>query len=384
MTSPLKQPALRVVQATLQYTPMLGGVTTAARETSQRLRDRGHDVRVITADPSWTLPPREDVAGIEVRRSRAWPKGGDQLVAPGVYRDVRSSAADVVHVQCYHTAVAPLAMAAAARAHVPYVLTFHGGGHSLSHRNRLRDRQLQTLRPLLARAAALIATAAWEIDRYSDLLGLKRSKFVLIPNGADLAAPERDVAAPNNGQSTGTLLVSLGRLEHYKGHHRAIKALPHVLKEVPDARLWLAGAGPYEDELLALARQLGIANRVEARAETDRAVYSRRIAGAAAGLLISDFETHPIAAIEALGLGVPMLVGLDGGGLSELAQRRLATGVELDASPETHAAAIVELVRNPPPPVQVEATTWDDCVDELESLYQSIVRSSVGPVGARP
>ena len=84
---------------------------------------------------------------------------------------MRAEGWDLVHVQCFHTFVAPLAMARSAAARgVPYVLTFHAGGHSSRLRNALRRPQLEALRPLLARAAALVAIADFEIERYSRML----------------------------------------------------------------------------------------------------------------------------------------------------------------------------------------------------------------------
>ena len=57
------------------------------------------------------------------------------------------------------------------------------------------------------------------------------------------------------------LVVSVGRIERYKGHHKAIEALPHLLKTRPDARVEILGAGPYEPELRALADELGVARQ---------------------------------------------------------------------------------------------------------------------------
>ena len=126
-----------------------------------------------------------------------------------------------------------------ARQH-PYLVTFHGGGHSSRLRNMLRGGQWALLRPLLARAVRLIAIARFEISLYSSRLRLPPDRFVFIPNGADLApAPQVDPAPVD-----GTLIVSVGRLERYKGHHHAIAALPEVLKQRPDARLRIVGAGP--------------------------------------------------------------------------------------------------------------------------------------------
>ena len=104
---------------------------------------------------------------------------------------------DVVHVQSYHTFVAPLAMLRALTLGIPYVVTFHGGGHSSEARNKVRGLQRALLRPLLKRAQRLVAVARFEIEEYGGELGLPAEKFVLIPNGTDLAFSD---SAASNGK----------------------------------------------------------------------------------------------------------------------------------------------------------------------------------------
>lgn len=351
---------------TPSYAPEVGGVATCAREVTRRLVQRGIAVEVLTADPSHSLPVTEMLYGAPVRRARAWPLNADYRFAPGIAGGIREGVWDVAHIQSYQTLVAPIAMAAAARAGIPYVLTFHGGGHSSRWRNRVRRTQLYALRPLLARAAALVATADWEVDHYSAMLRFPRSKLVLIPNGGDLPpVPEQ------RAQRDGTLIVSIGRAERYKGHQHVIAALPRIVAAFPDARLWIAGEGPYEGELAALAGRLGVADRVEIKAVQDRADYAYLLAGASAAVLLSEFETHPMGALEAITLGVPTLVA-DNSGLAELATKGLAQAVALLAGETAHAEAIVRLIRDPPAATDVVMPSWDDCVDSLVALYGSV------------
>jgi glycosyltransferase involved in cell wall biosynthesis len=333
---------------------------------TRRLAARGVTVDVLTVDPTGELSRQETLDGAPVRRVRSWPSGADYRFAPAIRGYVRRSNCDIVHIQCYQTLVAPIAMLAAARAGIPYVLTFHGGGHSSSWRNAIRTRQLKIMRPLLARAARLVATAEWEVGYYSTLLELPLERFAFIPNGGDLP----DIPQPATA-AEGTLIASIGRVERYKGHHRVVAALPAVIREVPDARLWIAGDGPYSAELAALAQQLGVSDRVEIKAVRDRQEYAARLAGASLATLLSEFETHPMGALEAITLGVPTLVG-DNSGLAELAGKGLARAVALDDGDAAHAAAMVEMIRRPPPPSQIVMPSWDDCVDSLLDLYGSL------------
>ncbi|HLW96808.1 MAG TPA: glycosyltransferase family 4 protein, partial [Solirubrobacteraceae bacterium] len=352
--------------------PEIGGVEQHVHEVATRLRARGAAVTVVTTDRSGELAPVELLEGVEVRRVPAHPRGADWCIAPGIARTVRRGEWDLVHVQSYHTFVAPLAMASAARAAIPYVLTFHGGGHTQQARNAGRRAQRAALRPLLARARALIAVAGFEVEEYSRELRLPRERFALIPNGVDLPPPPPGVSPRPPGE--GPLIASVGRLERYKGHHRVIAALPHLRAAEPDARVWIAGSGPYEPELRRLAQSLGVADAVEISAvpASERAEMSRRLSEAGVVVLLSDFETHPIAALEAVSLGRPLLVA-DGSGLRELAQRGLARSIDAGAAPQALADAILRELRDSLERGPVQLPSWDDCADALLELYERVL-----------
>jgi glycosyltransferase involved in cell wall biosynthesis len=363
--------AQRVLQVTPRMAPHIGGVETHVREVARRLPEHGVQTEVLTTDHAGDLPPFERIDGVPVRRVRAWPSGSENLFAPAILSCAASEKRwDVIHVQCFHTFVAPLAMAGACRRGVPYVVTFHGGGHSSRLRNALRRPQLAALRPLLARASALVAIADFEIDRYSRMLGIPRERFVTIPNGSDLPRP-----SPGLGRAPGTLIVSCGRLERYKGHDLAIAALPHVLREISDARLWIAGRGPAEQELREQARRLGVAHRVEFGALSSRQAMADRLSGASLALLLSSFETQPLAALEALSLDVPLLVAANSG-LAELASKGYARWVDREAPPQAHARAIVRQIRDPLEVRDFALPSWDECASALAALYRRVDASA--------
>ena len=147
------------------------------------------------------------------------------------------------------------------------------------------------MRPLLARAAALVAVARFEIDEYSSELRIPPSRFVLIPNGVDLPEPV-DRGDTMTVASAGPLIASVGRLERYKGHQRVIAAMPAVRRVLPDARPWIAGTGPYEAQLRRIAEELGVADAVEISSvpADDRGAMAGRLAKADLVVLLSDFE----------------------------------------------------------------------------------------------
>lgn len=361
---------LRVLMVTPRFLPEVGGVETHVYQVARRLADTGVAVTVLTTDRSGRLPPTEAVDGFHLVRVRAWPERRDYHYAPDIGRVVAAGAWDIVHCQCYHTLVAPLAMLAAQRAGIPYVLTFHGGGHSSRLRNTLRSAQWLLLRPLLARAARLVAVARFEIDLYGRALRLPADQFVVIPNGAEL----EPVVSPSPIATDESLILSVGRLEQYKGHHRVIAALPEVLRQRPDVRLRIVGSGSYEAALQRQAHTLGVADRVEIGSIplTRRHEMVALLSRAALVTLLSEYETHPIAALEALALGRSVLV-THAGGLGELADRGWVRSIPLKSSATQVARAMLEQLRQPLVPPNIDLPSWDDCAAGLLQLYQDVV-----------
>lgn len=369
------QRRLRLLMVAFRYLPFMGGVETHVDQVTRRLAVRGVDVTILTTDPSGTLPRSEDVDGVHVKRVRAWPADRDYYFAPRIYSEVAAGDWDVVHIQAYHTFVGPLAMIAARRSRLPYVVTFHAGGHDSRLRHALRPLQLAVLRPLLVRADRLIALAEFEIDHYAEKLEVPRERFALISNGSDLPEPRGVADSPPNG----SLIASIGRLERHKGHHRVIAAMPHVLARRPDARLWVAGSGPYEPSLRQLADELGISNRVDIHAipAGERERMATELSRVNVMVSMSEFETQPIAALEALALGCRVLVA-DTPGLKALADGGLARSIPLESAPADVAAAVVDELKKPRVVNPPKLSTWDECADALLELYESVARAHRG------
>ena len=350
--------------------PVMGGVETHIYEVAPRLLRAGFDITILTTDRSGTLARGEEFQGVSVVRIPAWPRSRDYHLAPGILRTIKRGRWDIVHCQGYHTLVPPLAMLASLRAGIPYTLTFHSGGHGSQVRTMARPLQRMLMRPLLARAAKLIAVADFEREFFARHLKLPADRFVTIPNGGEM--PTLDQA---DAVADPSLIVSVGRLERYKGHHRVIAALPHLIGDMPDVHLRIAGSGPYEPQLRRLAHRLGVQDRVEIGSipPTDRMGMATLMSRAALVTLLSDYEAHPVAVTEALGLRKRVLVA-DTSGLSEFAQRGFATAIPLRSTAAQTARAILAAMAAPLP-AQPHLPTWDDCAEQLAEAYRGILRS---------
>jgi glycosyltransferase involved in cell wall biosynthesis len=370
MAPPFVRPP-RVLLVTARYLPYVGGTEIQTHELAHRLAAEGYEVTILTTDPSGTLAELEHRANFTIRRVPAFPKNRDYYIAPRIYHEIVNGDWDLVHCQGVHTFVAPLAMFAARRASIPYLLAFHSGGHSSQWRNQIRGIQWQLLRPLIAGAKYLVAVSKYEATAFRTRLKLPAEKFVVIPGGSHLPITATTATHPSELHT----IVSVGRLEKYKGHHRIIEALPMVLERYPNLRLQIIGTGPYEDELHRLTAEVGVAAHVEIGPipGNNREAMAAALIDARLVILLSDYESQGMAVYEALAMGRPVLVAHTSA-LSELVQHGWAHSTSLDSTPSEVAAAMMKALDHPLIPPKIELPTWEAAFADYLQIYQKVLQ----------
>lgn len=162
--------------------------------------------------------------------------------------------------------------------------------------------------------------------------GIDRSLFHVRDRGAAKAALG----------ISGPLIVTVAPLIERKG----ISLVVEALASLPDARLVVAGAGPDESRLLALAQQHGVSDRVRLLGLQPRAAVADWLAAADVMALPSASEGLANAWVEALASGTPIVIADVGGARELLAE---TSGGRLVArTPAAVAGGIAELLAAPP------------------------------------
>jgi glycosyltransferase involved in cell wall biosynthesis len=362
---------LRVLMVTARYLPERGGTEIHTHEVAQRIAGYGAEVTILCTEPTAPFAPVSQDGPVRVLRVRSWPPGRDYYLAPKLTARIRREDADIVHLQGYHTLVAPLTMIGALLARRPYVVTLHSGGHSSRLRRAVRPAQARALRPLLARAGQLVAGSVFEAELFAQRTRLPPAAFRVVPSGVDLPAVDDDVVA-----SDPPVLLSIGRVESYKGHQRVVEALPAVERVRPGTRLRIVGSGPYESQLRELAQRLGVADRLEiAPIPADRRdVMARIMQSAACVVALSEYESQGLAIQEALALGRPLVVS-DNSALSDLRHHANVRSISRETASGGVASAILELLDAPPVTVPPTLSTWDQCASALLEVYRETLAS---------
>ncbi len=310
----------------------------------------GHQVTVATTDVGdehERLAPDAPAVpeGAEVVR---FPNVSHRLAARvnaylprGYRRWVRANARrfDVVLLQDVYSAVSVGAARGAVAAGVPYALQPLGTLSPAAERGRpLAKRVFLALwaNRTVAEAAALVHSTDAERRDFFDV-GADPARLVRLPLPLEL--PELR-GVPLEPRPT---VAYVGRLHEIKGIDRLIRAVALVRESVPDVRLVVVGPGErYQRTLEQLAAQVGMRRRRDFRGFVPAEEKFRVLESAHASALLSRSEGLPMAALEAMATGTPVVLS-EGCHLPEVDG---IAGAVVPGQPADTAAALLALLRD--------------------------------------
>ncbi len=137
-------------------------------------------------------------------------------------------------------------------------------------------------------------------------LGGSAEKITVLRNGVDLELfrPEdRQQAKAAFGMNAAFAIASVGHLIERKGHHLVIEAMP----QLPDAELYIAGAGEEDSNLRALANRLGVSDRVHFLGAMPQDKLRTLYNAADCLVLASSREGWANVLLEAMACGTPVV-----------------------------------------------------------------------------
>jgi glycosyltransferase involved in cell wall biosynthesis len=371
-----------------------GGQNVHVAALASGLAERGHDVTVYTRRDSASVPARVQAPqGYVVEHVPAGPPSDvpkDELLQymPAFAEHLREQWADdpvdLVHA---HFWMSGLASVRAARPHgIPVLQTFHALG-SVKRRNQgSRDTspssRIALERRLCRTVDRVIATCRDEVAELRRL-GLPPGHASVIPCGVDTDA-FRPLPGPSRSTGPARLLV-IGRLVERKGVGDVIEALAHL----PGVELTVAG-GPTPDlvdtdpevlRLRALARRLGVADRVWFLGSVGRAELPALTCSADVVVAVPWYEPFGIVPVEAMACGRPV-VGSAVGGLLDTVVPGVTGELVPPRRPDLLAPVLRRLLADPVRREAyglagraraVEIYQWRQVVAATEDVYRSSV-----------
>jgi glycosyltransferase involved in cell wall biosynthesis len=376
LTSPFRDAVrVRVLIVVDYFLPSIGGVQTRVVPMIRELQRDGHACLVMTADlRRGEAPAVSDDRGLDVARFglvealAAGDVTGVARVLGQARRAISAFGPDVVHAFVSGPGVLPCLDSASAA--VPLVASFtiwpthaHAGPATLLGR-------------VLSHASWVTANSQLLLRRLHELdPGTHARSSVLVSGNPPPLAP--------------AVLLCLGRVVEEKGFDVAVRALARI--PVP-VRLIIAGDGPARTSLARLARELGVADRVEFTSWVDPDDVAALINRSTLVVVPSRWqEAFASVAIQAAQLGRPVLASRVGGMSEALLDGE--TGILFASEDDNALAAAITGLLDEPHTLErfgrsahshaQRAFSFDRYVADVESIYRRVSATAIAGGPAR-
>lgn len=199
------------------------------------------------------------------------------------------------------------------------VIRMHGGHHffmvTLGERPRAWRSWIE--KRSFARADHLCAVSRFVAETTRDLLGLGNQPIEILPNSVNtsLFHPKSDGAEEDG------FIFFAGTVCEKKGVRQLVQAMPHIVKAVPHARLYIAGrdrrdqaTGSSFTEYLRGMIPPALQAHIQFKGAVEHAILPEIISRAEVCVYPSHMEAMPLAWLEALAMGKAVVASRTGPG----------------------------------------------------------------------
>jgi glycosyltransferase involved in cell wall biosynthesis len=323
------------------YSPVLGGIENHVRLLAEAQAARGHRVTVLVASRG----PRthvENLGGVRVIFAARLATVASTPISVALALRLSAERPDIIHQHLPYP-IGDAAQAVFGRAR-RRVVSYHS---DIIRQRGLLRLYAPLLRRSLRRADAILATSPPYVAS-SPFLAPLAERCTVVPYGIDVARFERvepsRVAAIRQRYGP-RLILFVGQLRYYKGVDYLIRAMPHVV-----GRALLAGgeSSQRQAELEALARSLGVGDRVAFLGQQDEALPALYHASDVLALpSIERSEAFAIVQLEAMAASRPVVSTDVGTGVAWVNQHEVTGLVVPPREPRALAMALDRVLNDP-------------------------------------
>jgi glycosyltransferase involved in cell wall biosynthesis len=360
---------MRILMLSWEYPPrIVGGIARHVQELSEALAQLGGEVHVITA--AHPQAPAEAVEnGVMLHRVGvpftpspatlleqvyALNAAIESRAEPLLSEWLRSGKRRPILIHAHDWLVEPAARALKHHFKLPLIATIHAtehGRHGGLHTDLSRTISHHEWQ-LSYEAWRVIVCSHFMRDEVHHILSVPYDKLDVIPNGIraekfafEFPQQERAAFRTRFALPDQPLILFVGRLVREKGIHVLLQAMPMVKAYVPNAKLVIVGGG-WRAHLEGFARFLRMESSVCFTGFIPDEELLRLYRVVDVAVYPSLYEPFGIVALEAMAVGVPVVVS-DAGGLKEVVQHERTGLITWAGNAESLAWGILRVLQEP-------------------------------------
>lgn len=390
---------MHILHLTPYYAPAyaFGGVVRAVEGMANALTARGHQITILTTD-AFNQQERyhgasEDVVdGIRIIRRpnvSVSLRGKLNLSTPHSMKQTAAAIlpdVDVVHIHEFRTIENLLVTPVADALNKPIVLSPHGTLNLSTGRNQLKvwwDKLLSAGVALrIDHVIALVEPELEDVKTLWKTFGRRQNPttFSIIPNGISLDdfhnLPASEDFREKYGLGDVPTILFMGRLQARKGVDVLVRAFQ--IADVEESRLLIVG--PDEGMLDTIQSLAQGDNRIVITGYLEGEDRLQALSASDVFALPAVGEGLSMAVLEAMGAGLPVILS-PGCNLPEV--EPYGAGFIVDVNADKLAIKLRQLLTDETLRHQMgkvakqliaEKYTWDKVADQLESIYQQVMR----------
>lgn len=367
------------------YPPhLIGGVGTYIYELSQILVNMGHKVFVLTKDDEFDLEYEDKgvhIFKVKTKKFKIFDPLRDRIggflerleysysISKKIKEIVKRYKIDIIE-SCEARQEGfwyylfrnhpPLVI----KLHTPESIIFKLNGESITLDNFL-IRFLEEY--WLLKAKKIISVSKAILKLTSDFFQLNFKGTPIIPNPININNLKFYKEIENT--TNRPIILYVGRLEFRKGPHVLIRAIPFVIKEMPETKFLFIGSDcGMKQYLLTKVNELNLNKNVSFIDQLPRNKLEEYYQQATICVVPSLWENYPYVILEAMSYAKP-IVSTQIGGIPEIIQDRIDGFLVPPGSPNSLAKAILELLNDK----DLRKSLGENARKKIEQIYSPFI-----------
>ncbi len=368
---------MKIVQVVAYYPPHLGGMENVAREISERLAKKGHQVEVFTSDIGCKKGKLRSTKNLKIHYLKSWEFAHSAIIPSLFFKLLKISKDSVIHVHVAQIMIPEIVYLVSKIKSIPYIAHIHADvGPSGKMGFLLPLYKNIFLKIVLKNATKIVVPSKDYVDLISRKYSVSDTKIYQVPNGVD----RNPIKIPSAKLHTPIRLLYVGRFTKEKNIPLLIRSLQILLETRHlNIELHLVGEGEELKNIKRYIKSLNLENRVLLHGVLQGNKLIEKYKNSDIFVLTSSSESFGLVLLEAMASGLP-IVSSNIPGVRNIINNG-ETGLLVTLTPENISSAIENIISDSKLREkliekgldEVKKYNWNKIISKFEWIYKELI-----------